>query len=33
VVNVDASGEVPEKNVIYRRRLQTPAPLQVLVGP
>jgi hypothetical protein len=33
VVNVDAIGEVPEKNVIYRRRLQTPAPLQVLVGP
>jgi hypothetical protein len=33
VVNVDAIGEVAQKNVIYRRRLQTAAPLQVVVGP
>jgi hypothetical protein len=33
VVHVDAVGEVPPKNLIYRERLQTPAPLQVTVGP
>jgi len=33
VVNVDAIGEVAKRNVIFRRRLRTPAPLQVLVGP
>ena len=33
VVHVDAVGEVAAKNVIYRESLQTPAPLQVTVGP
>jgi len=33
LVNVDAIGEVAERNVIYRRRLQTPTSLQVVVGP
>ncbi|MGC1449534.1 MAG: hypothetical protein WA830_05790 [Candidatus Sulfotelmatobacter sp.] len=33
VVHVDAVGEVLAKNLIYRERLQTPAPLQVTVGP
>ena len=33
VVHVDAVGEVEAKNLIYRDRLQTPAPLQVAVGP
>jgi hypothetical protein len=33
VVHADAVGEVPEKNHIYRARLQTPGPLQVVVGP
>jgi len=33
VVHVDAVGEVPPKNVIYRERLQTPEPLQVIPGP
>ena len=33
VVHVDGVAEVPEKNQIHRTRLQTPAPLQVLVGP
>lgn len=33
VVHVDAVGEVPPRNLIYRERLQTPAALQVLVGP
>lgn len=33
VVNVDAIGEVAQRNVIFRRRLQTPSPLQVVVGP
>jgi hypothetical protein len=33
IVHVDAVGEVAEKNVIYRERLQTPAALQVTVGP
>jgi putative Ig domain-containing protein len=33
VVHVDAVGEVEEKNLIHRTRLQTPAALQVAVGP
>ena len=33
VVHVDSVGEVPEKNEIHRVRLQTPAPLQVAIGP
>ena len=33
LVNVDAIGEVAERNVIYRRRLLSPSPLQVMVGP
>lgn len=33
LVNVDAIGEVAQRNVIFRRRLQTPRPLQVVVGP
>jgi hypothetical protein len=33
VVHADAVGEVAEKNQIYRARLQTPGPLQVVVGP
>ena len=33
VVHVDAIGEVPPRNVIYRERMQTPSPLQVNVGP
>jgi hypothetical protein len=33
VVHVDVIGEVAPKNVIHRQRLQTPAALQVAVGP
>lgn len=33
VVRVDAIGEVPPKNVIYREYLQTASALQVTVGP
>ena len=33
VVHVDAVGEVPPRNVIYRERMQTPTMLQVAVGP
>lgn len=33
VVHVDAIGEVPPRNVIYRERMQTPSALQVNVGP
>lgn len=33
VVHVDVVGEVAEKNLIYRERLQTPGRLQVTVGP
>jgi hypothetical protein len=33
VVHVDAVGEVPARNVIYRQRLQTRTALQVAVGP
>lgn len=32
-VHVDAVGEVPAKNLIYRERMQTPGPLQVTIGP
>jgi hypothetical protein len=32
-VHVDVIGEVATKNVIHRQRLQTPAALQVMVGP
>jgi len=32
-VNVTVVGEVARKNAIYREMLQTPAPLQVTVGP
>ena len=33
VVHADLVGEVAKRGVIYRQRLQTPGPLQVLVGP
>jgi hypothetical protein len=33
LVHVDAVGEVPSRNIIYRERLQTPSMLQVTVGP
>ena len=33
VVHVDVVGEVAPKHLIYRKRLQTSAPLQVQVGP
>jgi putative Ig domain-containing protein len=33
VVHADAVGEVAEKGHIYRDRLQTPGPLQVVAGP
>jgi hypothetical protein len=33
VVHVDAVGEVAQRNLIYRERMQTPGPLQVAVGP
>lgn len=33
VVHIDAVGEVPTRNVIYRERLQTPSMLQVTIGP
>lgn len=33
LVHVDAVGEVPARNVIYRERLQTPSMLQVTIGP
>lgn len=33
VVHVDAVGEVPARNIIYRERMQTPSMLQVAVGP
>ncbi len=33
VVHVDAVGEVASKNLIYRQRLQTPSPLQIVLGP
>ena len=33
VAHVDAVGEVPAKNIIYRERMQTPSMLQITVGP
>lgn len=33
VVHADAIAEVPDKNAIYRQRLQTPSPLTIAVGP
>jgi hypothetical protein len=33
VVHVDAVGEVPARNAIYRQRLHTPSPLQITAGP
>jgi hypothetical protein len=33
VIYVNVAGEVAKRNAIYRERLQTPAPLQVVVGP
>jgi hypothetical protein len=33
VVHVDAVGEVPLRNAIYRRRLHTASPLEITVGP
>jgi hypothetical protein len=33
VIHVDAVGEVAPKNLIYRDKMDTPGPLQVLVGP
>ena len=33
VVHVDAVGEVPPRNVIYRERIETPTRLQVALGP
>ena len=33
VVHVDAVGEVPSRNAIYRQRLHTPSPLQITTGP
>jgi Putative Ig domain len=33
LVNVDAIGEVAQRDVIFRRRLQPPEALQVMIGP
>ena len=33
VIHVDAVGEVAPKNLIYRKWMETPGPLQVTVGP
>jgi hypothetical protein len=33
VIYVNVAGEVAKRNAIYHERLQTPAPLQVVVGP
>lgn len=33
LVNVDAVGEVAAQNLIYRERMQTPSPLQVMIAP
>ncbi len=33
VIYVNVVGEVPRRNTIYREQLQTPRPLQVVVGP
>jgi hypothetical protein len=33
IVNVNVVGEVAKRNAIYRQQMQTPRPLQVVVGP
>jgi hypothetical protein len=33
VVHADAVAEIPAKDAIYRRRLQTPSPLAITTGP
>ncbi len=33
VIYADAIAEIPDRNAIFRRRLQTPRPLQVVQGP
>jgi hypothetical protein len=33
VIYANVNGEVPKRNAIYKEQLQTPAPLQVTVGP
>jgi len=33
VVYVNVNGEVAKRNAIYHERMQTPGPLQVVVGP
>ena len=33
MIYVNVNGEVPKRNAIYKEQLQTPAPLQVTVGP
>ncbi len=33
VVYVNVNGEVAKRNAIYKQRMQTPAALQVVVGP
>jgi hypothetical protein len=33
VIYVNVNGEVPKRNAIYKERMQTPGPLQVVVGP
>jgi len=33
VIYVNVVGEVARRNTIYRQQLQTPRPLQVVVGP
>jgi hypothetical protein len=33
VIHADAIAEIPKRNAILRQRLQTPQPLQVVIGP
>jgi hypothetical protein len=33
VIYVNVVGELAKRNAIYRQRMQTPGPLQVVVGP
>ncbi len=33
IVNVNLVGEIAKRNAIYKQQLQTPSPLQVVVGP
>jgi hypothetical protein len=33
LVYVNVNGEVAKRNAIYKQQMQTPAPLQVVVGP